>query len=268
MATQAELAYEALVILLRHSQAMDAPAKPLLWLGAGASAYDGVPVGDALLVGLVGSTGKWGSPQYRLDRLFEGLPPAARLRLLKPLLDKPLKPDSPYHSVVKLLRKGYFGGAVTFNVDHLIDEAIASASAFSDMEVIDGVEMVPGAISERFFGSTRTSPIVLKLHGGLTTGLNLFTSTEISAYTPKLAEIVESLSRRPAVVCGYSFAHLNVLRSFSTDIGAFFYCNPFTPSAPALLSLMESRGGVYGKTVDGTDGRFETLMAALARDLP
>ncbi len=268
MASQAELAYEALLTLLRNSRAVDTPAKPLLWLGAGASAYDGVPVGDDLLVSLVGSTGSWGSPQFRLDRLFEGLPPEARLSMLRHLLDKPLKPDSPYHAVVSLLLKGYLGGVVTFNVDRLIDQAIESASAFGAIDVIDGVEVIPSAIFQRFFGSTRNSCIALKLHGALTSGLNLFTSAEISAYPPKLAEIVETLSRRPAVVCGYSFAHLNVLKSFSADVGALFYCNPSAPSSPALLSLMESRGGVYGRTLDGASGRFEVVMAALARDLP
>lgn len=267
MPTQSEVAHDSLVQLLRNSKGIGTADKPLLWLGAGASAFDGMPLGDELVLRLVGAGGAWGTPQYRLDRLFGNLQARARLALLKPLLDMPLSSDSPYHTVVRLLVEGHLGGVVTFNVDELMEQAIHAAAVHSRIGVLDGVEMVPSAITERFRARDDERRLVLKLHGGLTTGLNLFTSAEISEYTSKLAGTVEMLSRRPAVVCGYSFAHLNVLRAFSIEPGAFFYCNPDGPNTVALLSLMERRGGVFGNVLDGNMGRFEVLMAALERDL-
>jgi hypothetical protein len=267
VSTECEIAYEALRELLRASRGVPLRDKPLLWLGAGASTYDGVPAGDDLLLLLVGATGTWGSPQFRLDQRFDGLPPAARLALLEPHLTRPIKAASPYHTVIRLLVDGYLGGVVTFNVDDLLDQAIDAATAWAKIKVLDGVTMIPKAIGHHFFDSHRAQPIILKLHGSLETGLNLFTSAEISAYEPKLALIVESLSRRPAVVCGYSFAHLNLLRVFSTEKAPFYYCNPTSPCSPALLSVMVSRGGVIGRTLDGDRGRFDDVMSALAPDL-
>jgi hypothetical protein len=262
-------AYEALLDLFDNAPAFKIFDRPILWLGAGASLHDGMPIGEQLVIDIVESRrpGSWGSPQHRLDRFFETLTPPQRLAILQPHFDRPLTPDSPYHTVVKLLLTGRVGAVVTFNVDDLLRDAIIAAGAAREIEVIDAVDMTATALAARMAAPQQKGPVVMKLHGGLASGLNLFTSMEIAQYWPEVEGLVTEVSCRPAIVCGYSFAHLNVLRAFSTDPGALFYCNPRPPTSAALLSLMEKRGGVRARCIDEDDGRFDVLMAALARDL-
>lgn len=108
---------------------------------------------------------------------------------------------------------------------------------------------------------------VLKLHGDVHLGVNYMTSSETIGYEQTIGALVKSFSARPALVCGYSFYHRNVLNAFSTSGGPFYYVNRSFPETPMVLSLMKARSKrpLY---IDEPLGPFYQFMAALAKELP
>jgi hypothetical protein len=248
--------------------------KPAFWLGAGCSAHDGVPVNAELLVQvLAGYPETWGSPQFLFDRLCNALvSPQERAGLLAPYMKKDIKPDSPYHDLRQVLVHGYADVVFTFNIDNLLEQALAAAGLreHADYLVVNVPELRPEAASAQIDpGSGGPRIRVVKLHGGYEWGINYMTSSEVTRYGERIHDVVRLWSSRPAVVCGYSFLHLNVLHAFSPAGGPLFYANPEFPSAPMILSLMAARnsGNQMPLFIDGELGTFATLMTRLRRDL-
>lgn len=246
-------------------------SKPVFWLGAGCSRYDGMPTSEELLtLTLPADAGsRWGSRQYQFDRFCEGsLQGNARAGYLGRFFQKELLSDSPYHGLVKVAKAGLTDLICTFNIDSLLEDACNAAGmrVGKDYRVIDAALQRPEAVVDQV--ATRAGPPIriLKLHGSHETGFNLMTSQEIAAYGPHIASVVEKCSQATAIVCGYSFFHLNVLNAFSRTGGPLYYVNRSFPDAPMVLSLMElrSRGPNF---VDGDLGCFEKFMPRVCAQL-
>jgi hypothetical protein len=240
--------------------------KPIFWLGAGCSFHDGVPLSNALLSELAPPRGVWGSPQHVFDQQFDQLSIVNRAELLERVMNKPLTPDSPYHDLSYLLREGYADVVFTFNIDHLLEDALRAAGHIleKDYSVID----VPKT-NAQFVASLLEQPAaprirIVKLHGDYRHGINYMTSKEIAQYNPHILELVKRYSGESAIVCGYSFFHLNVLTAFSTTGGPLYYANRSFPEAPMVLSLISLRAG---RVIDGEFGKFEALMRFLCSHL-
>lgn len=248
--------------------------KPVFWLGAGCSLFDGVPLTNDLLAQVLGDDADgWGSPQFRFDQLCDALnDPRARAGLLAPYMKRDIKPDSPYHALREILVAGYADVVFTFNIDSLLEQALVQGGLreHDEYTVIDVAQLQPSAVLARL-GSQHGGPRIrlVKLHGGYEYGLNNMTSSEIVGYGEKIRPVVEDWSSRPAVVCGYSFFHLNVLEAFSRRGGPLYYANPEFPNAPMILSLMavRSQGRHSPLFIDGELGTFVRLMDELRRGL-
>lgn len=261
---QSEINTNLLSLALRDGRG--SRQKPIFWLGAGCSFHDGVPLSNALLSELVPSVGFWGSPQYVFDQRFEKLTPLQRVELLQGSMNKPLKADSPYHDLTHILREGFADIVFTFNIDHLLEDALRSAGLVfeTDYSVIDVPKTNATYVADLLQQPSAPRIRIVKLHGDYRHGINYMTSKEISEYNPHILELVRRYSQSMAVVCGYSFFHLNVLTAFSRNGGPLYYANMSFPDAPMVLSLISMRDG---RVIDGELGKFEVLMKSLRSSL-
>ncbi|MEU3935064.1 SIR2 family protein [Streptomyces sp. NPDC029044] len=241
--------------------------KPVFWLGAGCSTHDGVPLNAELLrLALPDDRGTWGSPQYRFDVFCDNLgADRSRADFLTPYVERPLKPDSPYHGLTRLMRDGYADVVFTFNIDDLLEQAFQEAGLreHRDYQVILVPELVPNVVVQRLSPHQGPRLRIVKLHGDYRWGINCMTSTEITQYPEVIRKAVEVWSGQPAVVCGYSFFHLNVLEAFSRTGSYMVYANLRFPDAPMVLSLMSARNPNSAWFVDGDLGSFGGFVAAL-----
>jgi hypothetical protein len=108
---------------------------------------------------------------------------------------------------------------------------------------------------------------VVKLHGDQESGFNCLTSKEITGYEEPVQELIASYSTRTAVVCGYSFFHLNVLKAFSARGAPLFLVNRAFPEAPMVLSLLWARCQTTPLVIDGGLGTFDEFIRRLAGEL-
>lgn len=251
--------------------------KPLFWLGAGCSVHDGVPLNaDLLRQAVPPDPNDWGSPQFRFDRFCDSLGAGvARAKYLDPYLRRSLTPTSPYRGLVRLLRRGYADVVFTMNIDDLLEQALAAARLHEhrDYRVVKVPELQPRAAAIQVGDPGGPRIRIVKLHGDHTLGLNYMTSAEITRYDATIRELVAKYSSRPAVVCGYSFFHLNVLDAFSQERSPLFYVNRSFPDAPMVLSLMAARNGGAALFIDDQHGRppigtFSKFIDRLTSELP
>ena len=244
-----------------------APENLVFWLGAGCSVHDGVPLMDELLTRILPAGAfPWGSPQFRFDQICEMYPTGpARENLLRPYFERTLTPDCPYHPLVRILRAGCADVVFTFNIDDLLEQALDKAGLREghDYRVLDVPTLRPEATATMLRAGSGPRLRVVKLHGDYRSGFNFMTSTEIAAYDEQIRGLVAEFSRHPALVCGYSFVHLNVLTAFSLTGGPFFYVNKAFPDTPPVLSLMSRRSSAP-LFVDAPLGFFDKFAAELA----
>lgn len=245
--------------------------KPVFWLGAGCSAHDGVPLNAELLrLAMPVDRGSWGSPQYRFDVFCDNLgADRSRAEFLTPHVKRTLRADSPYHGLTRLMRAGYADVVFTFNIDDLLEQAFHAAGLREreDYEVVLVPELVPDVVARRISPHHGPRLRIVKLHGDYRWGINFMTSTEITQYPEAIRRAVEVWSGQPAVVCGYSFFHLNVLEAFSRKGSYMVYANLQFPDAPMVLSLMSARNPKSAWFVDGDLGSFGGFIAALKEGL-
>ena len=249
------------------------PMKPVFWLGAGCSVCDGVPLNDDLLrLTVPPDPNAWGSLQFRFDEYCAVLGSGVnRAAFLAPHFIRTITAASPYHGLVQLLDRGYADIVFTFNIDDLLEQALQHAGMREGTDyVLVNVPIVHAHVAVQQISSAMAPRIrIVKLHGDQQWGFNCMTSAEIVKFQPAIEAVVGEYSKRPAVVCGYSFFHLNVLNAFSSDggNGPLFYVNKSFPDSPMVLSLMSvrSRGPFF---IDRPLGCFDTFIAELLRRLP
>jgi hypothetical protein len=260
----------ALVQNLKALRNINIPGnKPIFWLGAGCSVFDGIPLNDGLLEATgCNNPSVWGSPQFQFDNLIEDKNAAFRAKLFEPHFNKTIKPDSPYHGLVRLLLAEYADLVFTFNIDDLLEQALQATglSAGQDYLVIKIPEIRVNAAIDQIRSGASPRIRIVKLHGDYKWGFNYMTSSEIVGYENEIKKVVNHYSSRWAIVCGYSFFHLNVLNAFSTTGDPLYYINKFFPSTPMVLSLVNSRSK-KPTFVNEPLGCFETFIEFLVSEL-
>jgi hypothetical protein len=247
------------------------PRKPVFWLGAGCSVSDGIPVNDELLQQVLAGEGpSWGSPQFRFDQYVRLLGPGGRrAHLLEPFFKRTIRRESPYHHLAHLLKRGYADVVFTFNIDDLLEQALDASGLQkgAHYSVFHVPELRAELLKPMMSQGKRIQ--VVKLHGDYKMGFNYMTSDEVIAYEETIRNVVTDYSNKAAVVCGYSFFHLNVLNSFKAQKGEpVFYVNKTFPSAPMVLSLLYARYAEEPLIIDESLGCFEEFAHRLARELP
>ncbi len=237
--------------------------KFVLLLGAGSSISSGVTPTQRLMQELVDKYGtdKDGTLEERFDSLWRSSTPESRRLFLEPYLHR--QPSIGYEKLAVLIQHGFFDLAVTFNYDNLLEKALRDINVTPKV-VIRGetaVDKIVKLIEEPVPGFT-----LLKLHGSLTsTDTFLFDQSEMWSYPPAINSLVERLTSRDLIVCGYSFKDLCVQRAFSSEGGAVLWVDP--GGAPPLLRPVLMNRHSEQWVIRGEGGKFDRFASDLEGEL-
>jgi hypothetical protein len=237
--------------------------KFVLMLGAGASMSSGVKSTPRLMEELLAQYGADLNGADRLEDRFDKLwgrtSDRDRRALLQPYLDH--EPSVGYGKLAALIEAGYFDLALTFNFDDLVEKALAGIG-FSDFKRVirgetieDEMQKLVDALEPRFK--------LIKLHGSLESSDHfLFDVNEMNEYPPAINALVNRITSRDIVMCGYGFKDVCVIRAFAQRGGSVVCVNP--SGVPREL-----RGFLKDRRSDdlGIESDFDTFFGELHDEL-
>ena len=241
--------------------------KPVLMLGAGASISSGVQPTQTIMEELVekNAQGTEGSLDDRFNQLWRGSSDSHRGLMLAPYLEK--RPSIGYQKLVELAQLEFFDVIITFNFDRLLEQAFDDA-AYRDYRTLIRGETEPEAIT-KILEARHPRVKILKMHGSVQSAdLFLFAREEMLNYPPDLEHLVDNLTRRDIIICGYSFTDTCVIRAFnaSKDSGAIYFVNP-TGAVPGIKGFLIARRS-QDKVIEGdTYGTFDRFFTELHHEL-
>ena len=237
--------------------------KFVLMLGAGASMSSGVKSTPKLMEELLAQYGTdlngTDRLEDRFDKLWGRTSDRDRRALLQPYLDH--EPSVGYTKLAALIEAGYFDLALTFNFDDLVEKALAGIG-FSDFKRVirgetieDEMQKLVDALEPRFK--------LIKLHGSLESSDHfLFDVNEMNEYPPAINALVNRITSRDIVMCGYGFKDVCVIRAFAQRGGSVICVNP--SGVPREL-----RGFLKDRRSDdlGIESDFDTFFGELYDEL-
>jgi hypothetical protein len=234
-------------------------------LGAGASMSSGVPTTADIIKQLVGTYAPPSDKTEindRFDDFWAAAPPEDRRQYLAPYLDK--EPSPGYAVIADLIEQDFFDTVVTFNFDRLLEKALERrgihASAYK--VIVRGEHRDDGIA--KLLDAEEPRVKILKLHGSLySADTFLFSKDEMLNYPAEIASVVDKLTARNIIVCGYGFADQCVSRAFSTTGGSIICVNPSVPEA--LKGFIVRRKSVDLEFRTKFDEFFAGLRDALFR---
>lgn len=190
--------------------------KFVIMLGAGASISSGVPPTGEIMGTLLERFGgdiQGDSTKRRFDQLWARTTKTERETWLKPYLDKP--PSPGYGRLAQLIDAGYFDILLTFNFDNLLEKALRAAG-FADYKVIIRGETKEDEMQELVLGREPRCKL-LKLHGSVQSSHHfLFDADEMFQYPPAIESLIQALTGRHIIICGYAFRDDCVIRAFAS----------------------------------------------------
>jgi hypothetical protein len=236
----------------------------VVMLGAGASIKSGVPDTRTMMKEVVERYAS-GTPgeeiEVRFDKLMKG-PSENRRTLLQPYLDK--EPSPGYSFLAELIRDGYFETVITFNFDTLLEKALHSTGVHDFATIIRG-EIDDVKIKE---AAQQPGVKILKLHGSLKGVSNfVFAGEDLVDYPEPIREMVEDLTSRNVLVCGYAYGDQCVISSFSKDGGGnVVIVDPSPPQKLRDVAMKRRSSLVFSGNPGRFDDFFANLHAALTSD--
>jgi hypothetical protein len=237
--------------------------KFVLMLGAGASMSSGVKSTPTLMEELLQQYGSDlnGSDRLedRFDKLWKRTSDRDRRALLEPYLDH--EPSAGYGMLAALIGAGYFDLALTFNFDDLVEKALAGIG-FTDFKRVIRGETIEDEM-QTLVDATEPRFKLIKLHGSLESSDHfLFDVNEMNEYPPAIGALVNRVTSRDIVMCGYGFKDVCVIRAFAQRGGSVVCVNP--SGVPREL-----RGFLKDRRSDdlGIDCDFDTFFGELHAEL-
>ena len=200
-----ERAFEALHLFLTSSGPTG--PKPILWVGAGASAAAGYPtlwqLEEQLRARLPG-VDKTGFAL--IDAYLDAWSPADLENLLETQLGAPRKRASLHGSLARLAGAGVFAAVFTTNYDELIEDAIKA----------EGIHFILQILEQNFKLQARAEIQVLKLHGSRTDWASVILSEESyrrfqEEYRHLANQLDLNLRTRPILFLGCSMQDPRIL---------------------------------------------------------
>ncbi len=190
--------------------------KFVIMLGAGASISSGVPPTGEIMGTLLERFGgdiQGESTKRRFDQLWARTTKTERETWLKPYLDK--APSPGYGRLAQLIDAEYFDVLLTFNFDNLLEKALRAAG-FADYKVIIRGETKEDEMPELVLGREPRCKL-LKLHGSVQSSHHfLFDADEMFQYPPVIESLIQTLTARHIIICGYAFRDDCVIRAFAS----------------------------------------------------
>jgi NAD-dependent SIR2 family protein deacetylase len=239
----------------------------VLMLGAGASLSSGIKPTRVLMEELVEKNGT-GPPgrslEDRFNELWQSANSAHRALMLKPYLDA--VPAKGYRQLAEIIRSGYIDTILTFNFDTLLERALDESGVTGYRALIRG-EMDFDVMS-KLLASKEIAVKILKLHGSLrSVDTLLFDQEEMLNYPRDLESLIQEVTGRDIIICGYGFADMCMKRAFngSKESGSIYYVNPSGAVTDIKGFLLARRS--TGNVIEGELGQFDVFMEALHTEL-
>jgi len=234
--------------------------KYVLMLGAGASYASGVPPTGKMVTGLVREYGQAyeGGIDEKFDELWREASVDERAVMLEPYL-KDRTPSIGYYKLAELVKNGYFDLILTFNFDHLLEDAL-DKNGLRDYRVIINGDVKEDRILE-LLRTPEPRVKVLKLHGDLKSRVFAFSKDEILEYHAAVKNVVAEYSKRDIIICGYAFNDVNVIRAFSDTGGSIYFVNP-AGAGDNIRGFLVSRRST-NKVIKGEAGKFDNFFTVL-----
>ena len=200
--------------------------KFVLMLGAGASISSGVVPTTKLMEDLLNEFGQDLDPSDRLedrfDKLWQRTSDRDRRILLQPYLEH--TPSVGYEKLAALIDAGYFEIALTFNFDDLLEKSL-TAFGFHDYKRVIRGETIDEEM-QKLVDATEPRFKLIKLHGSLESSDHfLFDVNEMNEYPPAINALVNRVTSRDIVMCGYGFKDVCVIRAFAQRGGSVICVN-------------------------------------------
>ena len=233
--------------------------KFVLMLGAGASMSSGVPSTPQLMEELLAKFGAEitgnAALEDKFDQLWARTNDRDRRMYLQPYLDR--QPSSGYARLAALVAEGYFEVALTFNFDDLVEKALKGAG-FSDYKRVIRGETIDAEM-QKLIDMREPAFKLVKLHGSLTSSDHfLFDASEMNQYPDPIHKLVNGLTARNILVCGYGFNDLCVARAFALTGDSIVWVNP-SRAPKQLRGLLKDRRSEDLGIELGFDDFFEEL---------
>lgn len=234
--------------------------KPVFWLGAGCSTFDGIPTNEELLPILYPECQTAVSQQLAFDKYCEKEEGSVVQDLdLERHLRATLRNNSPYLQLVQLLIAGFIDMVVTMNIDNLLEQALGRfhlerGRDYQLVDLKDGHEAL---------AQTGLRIKIIKLFSDPISGYRSLTTLRMPRHDAAVERFTRDYSRLPAVVCGYSFFHVSVASSFSTQASPLYYINKSFPDAALTLGLLNRRFSMH-YVVDERLGQFADFIDFLS----
>ena len=237
--------------------------KFVLMIGAGASLSSGIPPTGRFKKEILERSGSdlEGDLDNLFDDLWENSNEVTQRQYLEDYLRK--DPSQGYYDLASIIEQGYINVVITFNFDDLIRKALEKKS-------IRVSEIIRGTTDDekiaKLIEAKEPRVKLLKLHGSLySTDTFLFSVDEMNNYPEVIRSVVEDLTARNIIICGYGFADACVIKSFSDKGGVIFSVDPGGP--PALLKGNMSPRRSKENVIRGDDAKFDNFMAVLLEEL-
>jgi hypothetical protein len=254
--------------LANHIQsAKESGQKFVVMLGAGASLASGVKPTKRIMTELLDEFGRGiegADLNERFSKLWTQLSIQQRNDYLARYLN--VSPSPGYARLAMLIRGGYIDTIVTFNFDRLLQKAMVETGLREDEDfkvIVCGDNTNDSVVALMEMPKPRVK--VLKMHGSLSGATFLWSELDMLVYPDPIQKLMEGLTKRPIIVCGYAFEDLCVARAFATEGGPIYCVNP--TGTPSMLRGLVMRRHSDGLAITGVDGYFDDFFAHLATAL-
>ncbi len=256
-----ESTLEELAYLIRSAKENNLP-KPIIFLGAGASATGGIPLAGAIVKDILQKyphnpkIKKLAPEEREYAKLMECLLPTERNRLLKQYIDR-AKINVTHIYLAHLITAGYVDYVLTVNFDNLMLRALALFNYFPPTYDL--------AVLKSLTTTSLHEKSVVYLHGQHHGLWLLNTDEEMRSVDQMVPSILNKIaSERPWIIIGYSgidriLNHLVDLGRF--DNGMFWVCyKDYLPEEKVCQELL-NKANRNASIIKGYDS--DTFMLSL-----
>lgn len=250
----------------RMKLARDYKDRYVLLLGAGASMSSEVPPTPKIIAELLDEYGTMyegaSDKLEQFDQFWNETGDDTRHRYLKRYLDQ--KPSEGYKILADLAAQGYIRLIISFNFDILPQLAIEAAGQIKALELVNGYDPVDQI--EKQIDSDQAGITIYQLHGSLRRPTSLkFSADDIVSYDKTTGEILNSLTARNIIVCGYAFEDFNVIKSFADFGKSLWWVNPTEP--PRMFKAVQRKRNSADFVLGGEHGYFDNFFNKLHQEL-
>lgn len=196
------------------------------------------------------------------------LDPDTKFSILNRHLLQGAAPSAGYADLARLIADGYFGLALSTNLDNLLERALNDAGWREPEHFVVSVNGRDKPEDLRYQLESARPPFKLvKLHGTLASpGSYAFTPDEIFRFEEAIRPELARYLNRGLLVVGHSFQDRDIDVLFEKEGGEIHFVNPAPPEPGGRIdSVLKVRG--YGSVISGEEARFDDFFRELRAHL-